>query len=253
MSLAGLYSNLQRGISQAGTGVVRVLSEGVSRLSSTGSVYNRMISDDEGLLMMDQPEGAAISHIGVLRDGKRAAAALEHSEDAAWPLTAAEEAVAAAAAEAWPPRPAGLPRIKTRRTSRQSVSGGGVAAAQYSYAIDGAALSGSDGAAVLRQPPPTAAGPAAPAVTGPSWRTRADYQASLEFAGAPVLEPRLVRQAKEWRTGSMQDELSARSSRARAGGGGFVETPHSGNDATNRCGISMQAGFVWWKCISSQM
>lgn len=54
-TMSEVYGSIQRGVSEAGSGIVRAISNSVSRLSSVGSGYQRMLNDEDGILL----EGAA--------------------------------------------------------------------------------------------------------------------------------------------------------------------------------------------------
>lgn len=245
VTVGDVYSSLQRGISSAGGGVARFLSQGVSRLSSQGSGYERVSTENEGLMMIDNPlaeqrrqldGGQAGDSIGI----SPSAATLDFSQDAGEASGVAEVApypdntrsISTAQTDRGDAAlsiPHGLGRIRTRRTSRQSASGAGQPAAAAELPAGHSGPPAPTAAALTRQQP-TADGCAG----GPGWRTRADYQASLQSGTPPVLEPHLLQQAKGWRSPSEPGQKRGKASQGNGRQTGFPETPNSGTDPSNR-------------------
>jgi hypothetical protein len=243
-TLSGITAVVQRGLSNAGSGVLRTLSGAGGRLSAQGSSgYERLIDSEAGWgggsVAVDHRSPS--SRLGVSSSqqpppGQRAGPAIAAASEAATGsiggapgggvrvspspaslMFAAElpaaESPSSRGASTMLLRPPGLARIRTqpRQPSGTGDGGGGVPAG------DPAAPGSSDEQA-------TSGGSRA-------WRTRLEYQADLvAAASSPVLGVRAVQRARDGRTAS-EPGVARWAPRGQATP--FVQTP-TAQDGTNR-------------------
>ncbi|KAF6266656.1 hypothetical protein COO60DRAFT_1623446 [Scenedesmus sp. NREL 46B-D3] len=239
--ISEVYGSIQRGVSEAGSGVARAVSSSVSRLTSNGSGYERMrYADDEGNVLLDGSlagsEAAGLAGLDeegldadqITPEFGRAHAALPMlpvDGMASGSLGSGGGAAAAAAS----PLSLGMPgmprlaRIKTR-TDRRSNSGTGAAAAaadgRRPHSTGGAAHGGSSSSGLSR--------------LGGGANSSSDYQAALASSGSPLAPAHVLEQARGWRSPSDPGARPAQQGREGGWAPEFVATPLSGHDATNR-------------------
>lgn len=270
-ALADVYASLRRGVSEAGSSVARVVSAGVSRLSSSGSGYVRIADDvvlntsyvgrtgsGGGSSSWDGSTVPSVNPVHVSRAGMPQPSRL--AQDV---TQVTSDGVAGVLPTAWDDGNVLMPLAQHKQRSRASLnsSGGGAAACADNEEQATAAtvptvpelprlarirtprperpLSGDDdgnrgGSGGAGGSSSSDSGPVPGVGTGTGWRTRAQYQAALELASSsPVASPQLLAQARGRRSPSEPGHAThAAAVRGRAG---LVSTPLSGRDATNRC------------------